>query len=80
MAVPIIEAPTAPPALAEHLHTAHGGMRVWAFTTTAAGQTISVFCSLLHAAGTSDADKKEEIRRAGLEFGAMLKQISIRPR
>jgi hypothetical protein len=53
---------------------------VWSFTTTDAGQTIYVFCSLLHAAGNSDADKKEEIRRAGLEFGAMLKQISIQPR
>jgi hypothetical protein len=80
MAVPKIEASTAPPALAEHLQTAHDGMRVWAFTTTAAGQTISVFCSLLHAAATSDADKREEIRRVGLEFGAMLKQISIEPR
>lgn len=80
MAAPIIDAPTAPPALAEHLHTAHDGMRVWAFTTTAAGQTISVFCSLLHAAATSDADKKEEIRRAGLEFGGMLRQISIQSR
>jgi hypothetical protein len=80
MAGPKIGASTAPPALAEHLQTAHDGMRVWAFTTTAAGQTISVFCSLLHAAGTSDADKKEEIRRAGLEFGAIVKQISIQPR
>lgn len=52
-------------------------MRVWAFTTTESGQTISVMCTLLHAAGTSEAEKREEIRRAGLEFGAMLKRITI---
>jgi TonB family protein len=80
LAGPTIDAANAPPAVAEHLRTAHDGMRVWAFTTTELGQTISVMCTLLHAAGTSDAEKREEIRRAGLEFGAMLKRIAIAPK
>jgi TonB family protein len=80
LARPTIDAANAPPAVAEHLRTAHDGMRVWAFTTTESGQTISVMCTLLHAAGTSDAEKREEIRRAGLEFGAMLKRITIAPK
>jgi hypothetical protein len=55
-------------------------MRVWAFTTTELGRTFSVMCTLLHAAGTSADEKREEIRRAGLEFGAMLKRITIAPK
>jgi TonB family protein len=80
LAAPTIDAGNAPTAVAEHLRTAHDGMRVWAFTTTALGQTISVMCTLLHAVGTSEAEKREEIRRAGLEFGAMLKRITIAPK
>jgi TonB family protein len=80
LAGPTIDAANAPPAVAEHLRTAHDGMRVWAFTTTALGRTISVMCTLLHATGTSEAEKREEIRRAGLEFGAMLKRITIAPK
>jgi TonB family protein len=77
---PIIDAANAPPAVAAHLRTAHDGMRVWAFTTTELGRTFSVMCTLLHAAGTSADEKREEIRRAGLEFGAMLKRITIAPK
>jgi TonB family protein len=80
LAGPTIDAANAPPAVAEHLRTEHDGMRVWAFTTTESGQTILVMCTLLHAAGTSEAEKREEIRRAGLEFGAMLKRITIAPK
>jgi TonB family protein len=80
LAAPTIDARDAPPAAAEHLRSAHDGMHIWAFTTTQSGQLISVFCSLLHAAGASDAEKREEIRRAGLEFGAMLKRITIGPK
>jgi TonB family protein len=80
LAAPTIDVGNAPTAVAEHLRTAHDGMRVWAFTTTALGQTISVMCTLLHAVGTSEAEKREEIRRAGLEFGAMLKRITIAPK
>jgi TonB family protein len=80
LAGPTIEAANAPPVVAEHLRTEHDGMRVWAFTTTESGQTISVMCTLLHAAGTSEAEKREEIRRAGLEFAAMLKRITIAPK
>jgi hypothetical protein len=35
---------------------------------------------LRHAAGRSDAEKREEIRRAGLEFGAMLRRITVAPK
>ena len=79
MAAPLIDVPSAPE-LAAHMRAAHDGMRMWSFTTAAGGQSIQVFCSMLHAANTSDADKQEEIRRAGLEFGAMLKRMSVRTR
>ena len=80
VSAPTIDARDAPPAVAEHLRRAHDGMRIWAFTTAQSGQLISVFCSLLHGAGTSDAEKREDIRRAGLEFGAILKRITIAPK
>ena len=76
MAAPTINLPGAPE-VAAHMRAAHDGMRMWSLTTTAGGQMIQVFCSLLHAANTSEADKQEEIRRAGLEFGAMLKRMSV---
>jgi hypothetical protein len=79
-AAPLTHLPGAPGRLADHFQTAHDGMRAWAFTTTAGGQSISVFWSVLHAANTSEADKQEEIRRAGLEFGGMLKRISMQTR
>ncbi len=79
MAAPVIDVPSAPE-LAAHMRAAHDGMRMWSFTTTAGGQSIQVFCSILLAANTSDADKQQEIRHAGPEFGAMLKRMSIRPR
>ena len=77
MAAPIANLQGAPEEIAAHLRAAHDGVRMWSLTTTAGGQMIQVFCSVLHAANTSDADKQEEIRRAGLEFGAMLKRISV---
>jgi hypothetical protein len=80
LAGPTIDPANALPAVAEHLRTAYDGMRVWAFTTTELGQTFSVMCTLFHAAGTSEDEKREEIRRAGLEFGAMLKRITIAPK
>jgi hypothetical protein len=80
MAAPTVDLPGAPEEIAAHMRAAHNGMGMWSFTTTAGGQSIQVFCSVLHAANTSDTDKQEEIRRAGLEFGAMLKRISIQTR
>ncbi len=76
MAAPTINLPGAPE-MAAHLRAAHDGMRMWSLMTTAGGQMIQIFCSVLHGANTSDADKQEEIRRAGLEFGAMLKRMSV---
>ena len=76
MAAPTINLPGAPE-MAAHMRAAHDGMRMWSLTTTAGGQMIQVFCSVLHAANTSDADKQEEVRRAGLEFGAMVKRMSV---
>jgi TonB family protein len=80
MAAPLTVVSGAPAEIVAHMRAAHDGMRMWSLTTTAGGQGIQVFCSVLHAANTSDADKREEIRRAGLEFGAMLKRMSVRPR
>ena len=80
MAAPTINLPGAPEEIAAHMRAAHDGMRMWSLTTTAGGQMIQVFCTVLHTANTTDTDKQEEIRRAGLEFGAMLKRISIQTR
>jgi TonB family protein len=80
MASPTIDLSSAPAELAAHMRTAHDGLRMWSFITTAGGQSIQVSCWVMHRASTSEADKQEEIRRAGLEFGAMLKRISIRTR
>ncbi len=77
MAAPTVNLPGAPEEFAAHMRAAHDGMRMWSLTTTAGGQMIQVFCTVLHAANTSEADKQEEIRRAGLEFGAMLKRMSV---
>jgi len=76
MAAPTANLPGAPE-LAAHMRAAHDGIRMWILTTTAGGQMIQVSCSVLHAANSSEADKQEEIRRAGLEFGAMLKRMSV---
>jgi TonB family protein len=80
MAAPTINAPNAPPAVAEYLRTSHGGIHLWSFTTTVNGRVVEVFCSVLHRANASDADKQEDVRRAGLEFGAILRLLSIQPR
>ena len=70
----------APTALADRLRSGYGGIHVWSFATTAAGQSISVFCTVVHRAGLSDADQQAQIRRAGLEFWDILRRISIQPR
>jgi TonB family protein len=80
MAAPSFEAWNAPPALADRLRSGYGGIHVWSFATTAAGQSISVFCTVVHRAGLSDADQQEQIRRAGLEFSEIFRRISIQPR
>lgn len=80
MAAPSFEAWNAPPALADRLRSGYGGIHVWSFATTAAGQSISVFCTVVHRAGLSDADQQEQIRRAGLEFSEILRRVSIQTR
>ncbi|MFL6281522.1 MAG: energy transducer TonB [Vicinamibacterales bacterium] len=80
MAAPSLAAWNAPPALADRLRSGYGGIHVWSFATTAAGQSISVFCTVVHRAGLSDADQEEQIRRAALEFNEILRRISIQPR
>lgn len=77
---PIPEPAGAPPELAAHMRLAHDGLRMWTFTTTAGGHFVSVTCTMMHAANTTDAAKQEEIRRVGPEFGAMLKRLNIRER
>jgi len=80
LAAPSFAAGNAPPALADRLRGGYGGIHVWSFATTAAGQSISVFCTVVHRAGLSDADQEEQIRRAGLDFAGILRRISIRGR
>jgi len=80
MAAPSFAASNAPPPLADRLRSGYGGIHVWSFATTAAGQSISVFCTVVHRAGLSDADQEEQIRQSGLEFSEILRRISIRPR
>jgi TonB family protein len=80
MAAPSFAASNAPPALADRLRSGYGGIHVWSFATTAAGQSISVFCTVVHRAGLSDADQEEQIRRAGVEFAGILRRISIQTR
>jgi TonB family protein len=79
MAAPSFAAWNAPLALADRLRSGYGGIHVWSFATTAAGQSISVFCTVVHRAGLSDADQQEQIRRAGIEFSEILRRISIQP-
>jgi TonB family protein len=80
MAAPSVAAWNAPPALADRLRTGYGGIHAWSFATTAAGQSIIVFCTVLHRTGLSDADQQEQIRRAGLEFSEILRRITIQSR
>ncbi len=80
MAAASFAAWNAPPALADRLRTGYDGMHVWTFATTAAGQSLAVFCAVVHRANMSEADKQEEIRRSAAEFGAILKRISIQSR
>ena len=80
MAATTINAPNAPPAVAESLRTSNSGIHLWSFTTTVNGRLVDVFCSVLHRANATDSDKEEDIRRAGLEFGGILRRLTIQPR
>jgi TonB family protein len=80
MAASTIDAPNAPPAVAEYLRTSNSGIHVWSFTTTVNERVVNVFCGVLHRASATAADKQEDVRRAGLEFGAVLRLLSIQPR
>ena len=77
MTAPSIAAWNAPTALADHLRSGYGGLHVWSFSTTAAGQIVNVFCTVVHRAGLSDADQRQQIRLAAHECGAILTGISI---
>lgn len=80
MSAPSLEGWNAPPPLADRLRTGYGGIHVWSFATTAAVQSISVFCTVVHRAGLSDADQQEQIRRAGMDFSEILRRVSIQAR
>jgi hypothetical protein len=70
----------APTAAAEFLRSRYSGIHVCAFATTVNGQTVDVFCRVLHRLNATDQEKEEDVRRTSLEFGAMLKRITVRPR
>jgi TonB family protein len=67
----------APSPLADRLGSGYSGIHVWTFATTAMGETISAFCSVIHRTELSDAEREEEIRRAGAEFGDVLRSVVI---
>lgn len=80
MTAPTIEARGAPAALADRVRTDYDGIRLWIFTTSVSSQGVTVFCTLMHRANTSDADKHEDVQRAGTEFAEILRRIVIQPR
>jgi TonB family protein len=80
MAASTIDASNAPTAAAEFLRSRYSGIHVWAFATTVNGQIVDVFCSVLHRLNATDQEKEEDVRRTALEFGAMLRRITVRPR
>ena len=67
-------------ALADRLRSGYGGIHVWSFATTASGQSLSAFCTVVHRAGLSEADQQDQIRRAGTEFAEILKRLSFQAR
>jgi len=80
MAAPSFAAWNAAPALVDRLRSGYGGIHVWSFVTTAAGQSISVLCTVVHRAGLTDTDQQEQIRQAGIEFNEIWRRITIEPR
>jgi TonB family protein len=80
MAAPTIDASTAPAAAAEYLQSRYSGAHVWSFVRTVNGQVVNVFCTVLHRLNATDQEKQEDVRRAGLEFGAMLRRMTVRPK
>jgi hypothetical protein len=77
MAAAGFAASNAPSALADRLPSGFGGIHVWSFATTAGGQTINVFCTVVHRAGLSDADQQQQIRLAGVQFVEIIERLSI---
>jgi TonB family protein len=77
MTAPSIAAWNAPTALADRLRSGYGALHVWSFATTAAGQIVKVFCTVVHRSGLSEADQRQQIRLAAHECGAILTGISI---
>jgi TonB family protein len=80
MTASTVEPRSAPAAVADRVRTDYDGMHLWTFTTAVNGQSLGVFCAVLLHANSSEADKQQEIRRAGAEFGQILQRISIQPR
>lgn len=74
---PTTAGPGTPPAVAQHLEAAHDGVRVWTFITTAGNQNVAVSCHVMHMKGASEAERQEEIRNAAMEFGSILRRLSI---
>jgi TonB family protein len=80
MAGPTIDASDAPQAIGELLQSRYSGAHVWSFVTTVNGQLVDVFCTVLHRANATEQEREEDARRAGLEFGAMLRHMTVRPK
>jgi TonB family protein len=80
MAGSTIDTSNAPSEAAEYMRSKYSGIHVWAFVTTVNGQVLDVFCTVLHRVNATDQDKQEDVRRAGIEFGAMLRRMTVRPK
>lgn len=74
---PTTAGPGTPPAVAQHLEAAHDGVRLWTFVTTAGSQSVMVSCYVMHMKGASEAEREEEVRNAAMEFGGILRRLSI---
>lgn len=80
LAAPAMDFSHAPPAAAEYMRSRYSGVHIWAFATTVNGQIVDVLCSVLHRLNAPDQEKADEVRRAALEFGAILRRINVQPR
>jgi protein TonB len=74
---PTTAGPGTPPAVARHLEAAHDGVRLWTFVTTAGNQSVMVSCYVMHMKGAAEAEREDEVRNAAIEFGSILRRLSI---
>jgi hypothetical protein len=55
------------------------GMRLWAFTTTERRPQVTVFCSVIVPGDSYTTEERDQVNRAGADFAAVIKRITIAP-